>query len=362
VCINSLPTVIVAIWHLTQNGYEQFHEVLRRKKRDLFMQRPLRLLPRLSLVVATVAALVATGVFLRPPPTGLEPGPLVVMTAFAPDPGDVRSMLLDQWNRLNPNNRASFDYAPANFDQQHDRMVGDVKPEGEQRADIYVLDIVWMAEFTTRRYIQPLDESRLGERDLGDFVPKVLDTCYHDGKPWALPFNSDVGLIFHRSDIPGVAPPRTWDDYFGASAKATVAAARTSQPGIEAANAAQLAPEDEMLTITALEAIWAAGGRLIGPNGQPALTADRSRVDFGPADLAGIENLATASRDPDLVLTKDDEAKKATAELASQTFGDGRTLYMRNWPIARDAVGDKVPFAVTATCTTLLPNSAMRRG
>lgn len=345
VCINFLPNVIKTMWRLTTRNTEEIVDLLRGLNRIL--RRPLRWFGTGLVAVALVAA----GVALRPPPTDIEKGELVVMSAFGADQGDARSMLLEQWNRLNPDNPARFDYAPVNSDAQHDRMVNDAKPGAEQRADVYVLDIVWMAEFAARGYIQPLDRSTVRERDLGDFVPKVLDSCTYEGKLWALPLNSDVGLIYRRTGIPGLNNPQTWDDYFGATAKKTVAAARAGAPDIEAANAAQLSPDDEMLTITALEAIWAAGGRVVGPNGQAALTADGSEVEFGPVELAGLRKLADAAHDPDLVLTTDDEARKTSADVALQTFADGRTGYMRNWPVARDRIGDKVSFTTAAPPT-----------
>jgi multiple sugar transport system substrate-binding protein len=345
-CVNLLPNVVVGLWRMTRKKYEDIVELLSRLARTL--KRPVRS----GLVVIVVAAvLVAAGVIARPAVTGLEPGKLVVMTAFPPDPGDARSMLREQWNRLNPANPVEFDYAAVKADDQHDRMVNDAKPDGEHKADLYVLDVVWMTEFIERGYIRPLDQSRLSDRDLGDFVPKVLATCQRDDKLWALPLNSDVGLMFTRTDIPGVSPPQTWDDYFGAAAKATVTAARTTRPDIKAANAAQLSVDDEMLTITTMEAIWGSGGLVIGNNGQPAMSPDQHKVIFGPADLAGIKKLADASRDPDLVLTEDDEAKKTTAEVAAKTFSDGRTTYMRNWAVARDSLGDKVGFKATALPT-----------
>jgi multiple sugar transport system substrate-binding protein len=148
-----------------------------------------------------------------------------------------------------------------------------------------------------------------------------------------------------------VNKPESWDDYFGPTAKNAVAAAHAGHPGLEAANAAQLGVDDEMLTITALEAIWAVDGRVVGHNGQPALTSDRSEVEFGPNDLMGLKKLADASRDADLVLTADDEAKKSSAEAAGQAFVNGRTAYMRNWPVARGRIGDRVPFDASAPPT-----------
>lgn len=342
VCINILPGVVTTIWRLEKPDRPTFLGTWREPGRKRAV--------RVAGVVATVGVLVLASVWLRPARSGLEPGELVIMSAFPSDPGDSRTMLLQQWNRLNPNNRARFDHVPLSHDGQHARMVADAKPGGSQKADIYVLDIVWMAEFIRRGYIQQLDESTLPVSDQGDFIPKVLDTCRDDiGKLWALPLNSDVGLIYLRTDLPGMVAPKTWDDYFGAGAKNMVAAARAGHPDIKA-NAAQLSVTDEMLTITALEAIWAAGGRMVAPNGQVTLTPNQQEVEFGPEDRAAIKNLAAAANDPDLVLFGD-EPRRSTAELATRAFADGRTAYMRNWSVASENIGVTVPYLAVAPPT-----------
>lgn len=345
VCANILPGALREIWQLAGLDPEQVFASLKRLRA---VKRPWRV----ALVGVTTGALVAAGVALRPAPSDLEPGNLVIMTAAGADPGASRSIVLDQWNRLHPDNRARFVETPPDADAQHERMVDDAKPGGENQADLYVVDIVYMAEFIERGYLRPLDESTLSERDLGDFVPKVLRTCEDEnGNLWALPFNSDVGLMYYRTDIPGVEAPGSWDDYFGTAAKNTVAAARNAVPGIEAANAAQLSADDEMLTVTTMEAIWAAGGLSLGTNGQPTLTSNRTAVAFGPADELALQKLAAAVSDPDVVLTTDDEAKKTTATMAAQAFAAGRTVYTRNWPVASDTIGDQVPFKAIATPT-----------
>jgi multiple sugar transport system substrate-binding protein len=335
-CVGLLPIVITRIWQQPPLP-KTYDEFLTRLKN--FLKRP----ARVTMSVVATGAIVFVGLWIRPENPGLEPGPLRIMTAFPADPGDARSMLIDQWNRLNPDNHVEFEIAPLDADGQHERMVKDAQLGKDQTVDIYVLDIVWMAEFASRGYIRPLDRSRVSERDLGDFVTKVMETCDFDGNLWALPFNSDAGLIYRRTGIPGVRAPQNWDDYFGAAAKA----ARTSHPELDAANAAQLAPNDEMLTVTAFEAIWAAGGQLVAPNGQLLLTPDGSKVAFSNADKAGIKKLAAAAHDSDITLTREGEVFETTATVATQTFIDGRTAYMRNWPVARDVIGDKVSYDVS---------------
>jgi hypothetical protein len=117
-CINLLPTVATDIWRMKQPDRPRLSTLLRKGRGW-----------RVAGVVGTVVVLVLASVWWRP--WRVEPGDLVVMTAFPADPKDARTVLLEQWNRLNPNNRASFDYVAGSHDAQHIRMVRDARSGGE---------------------------------------------------------------------------------------------------------------------------------------------------------------------------------------------------------------------------------------
>jgi ABC-type glycerol-3-phosphate transport system substrate-binding protein len=343
ICINVLPKAIARIWR---------HPELLPRPGDLrwlvnLLKKPLRVL----LILVTVAAIVAAGIAAIPPPTGLEPGEIVVMTAFGEGPTDPRNVLFRQWSQSHPDNRVRVIPVPGEPDAQNERMVNDAKPGGKHEADVYVLDLVWMRQFIDNKYIRDLGaKASLPQADGGDFIPGVLATCTRDDTLWALPFNTDAGLIYYRTDVPGLAIPERWDGYFGQSAKAAAAAAKAGPYGIKAANAAQLADE-EILTITALEAIWAAGGRMVTENGDLTLTKDENEVYLSAEDLKGIENLAIAVKDADLVLTENGTAVKSTDNGAVASFQTGTTLFMRNWPVATDTLRKGVEYNVTASLT-----------
>ncbi|WP_211363400.1 extracellular solute-binding protein [Saccharothrix saharensis] len=311
-------------------------------------------------IALTMALIVAAGVALRPSPppdTGLEEGKLVVMTAFDESANDPRLMLIKLWNQLHPANQVEVVFVSGEPDQQNVRMVNDAKPDGAHEADVYVLDLVWMAQFREERYIRELDRSTLAGLD--DFVPKVFGTCVHEGKLWCLPLNTDVGLLYYRTDLPlAVKPPTKWEQYFGADA----AAAAAGTPQVDAANAAPLANE-EILTVMALEAMWAAGGKAFGENGDVAQNEDKTSVQLGAGDEIGLRELAAAAHDDRVVVTA--EARSTTDDVAVRTFADGRTLYMRNWPVARDGLRDRVGFGVAALPTAGVlggQNLAIRAG
>lgn len=290
-----------------------------------------------------------------PPPPGPEPGTIILMSAIDESERDPRYTLIQQWNTAHPDNKVELITVSGETDAQHASMVNDATEE--RKADVYVLDIVWMPEFIARGYIQRVDESRLGEYSDDQFIANVWQTCADmAGKRagrWALPFNADAGLMYYRPNI-GAPEPKSWDDYFGAPAKETLARIRSTPRvseaarSVEAANAAALARQ-EVLTVTALEAIWAAGGEVVNQSGVPVRSADGNEVVFDGNAQAGIRDLAAAVEDPDIVLPGSEEADES---VTAQAFEAGRVLMMRNWPVQYDVMmeGDQevLPFEVAA--------------
>jgi len=329
---------------------ERLPGTLRRRRDNL--KKPVRL------VTAVLAAVLVAGtaVVVQPPagPLDLEPGELTILSAFDESPSDPRRILINQWNQTHPDNQVIIEDVPGEPDQQHERMVNDASPKGGHEADVYVLDVVWMPEFIQNDFIRPLNESLRSSRD-EEFLPNVLATCrdlYGNREgTWALPLNSDAGLLFYRA---GVEPPTRWDDYLGSSARDALVRARTDPAvvdgaALQAASAAQFS-EEEILTVTALEAIWAAGGEVVNRDGKVVLNEDSSAVEFDDRARDAMKDLASAYVDRDLTL---EDAKDADEDRAVSAFNDGRTLFMRNWPVTYDKLvnssgRDAVPFEVTA--------------
>src|SRR5205814_1082771 len=114
--------------------------------------------------------------------------------------------LIQQWNRIHPNNKVDFVELPQIADATHSEMVA--RAQSGAAIDVYNLDVTWTAEFAQAGYLRPLDETRVDEEG---FVKKLLETCRYRDKLWALPFNSDAALLFYRND-PGLvsALPTRW--------------------------------------------------------------------------------------------------------------------------------------------------------
>jgi ABC-type glycerol-3-phosphate transport system substrate-binding protein len=317
------------------------------------LKNPRRIIPAIAVAAAWLLVVLLVIPPIISPPTSqpdLPAGDLVMMSAIDESPSDPRQILIRQWNQTHPHNIVHVMNVSGETDEQHRDMVTDAKKD--HKADVYLLDVVWMTEFIENGYIQRLDDAALST---DDFLDNVLRTCtdQYGGRDglWALPFNSDAGLLYYRTDIPRLAKPTTWDEYSGASAGAAFLAAKNN-PAIgaaaeklKAANAAQL-DDNEVRTVTGFEAMWAFGGEVVNLDGR--LVRSEGAVAFDSSARDGLEKLATAYRDPQITLPDEgmDEGKATTA------FKNGEVLFMRNWPVAYDELSTPdgrraVPFAVT---------------
>lgn len=266
---------------------------------------------------------------------GLEPGELVILSSRDESAGGQRQELIDQWNALHPQNPARIIPLPAQADAAHSEMVARAQSERTD-VDIYNLDVTWTAEFADAGYLRPLDESTV---DRSEFLPNPIETCVYENKLWALPFNTDAGLLYYRTDLVR-QPPGSWPQL------ARTTQAILADPGhdqrLKAGYAGQLA-HFEGLTVNALEAIQAAApGSEVVRNGKVAVRLD----DIN----AGIDLLRPTRNN--IVLA---ESLKYDESQSTQAFREGKVMFMRNWPVAyrvlnpptKESAGSAVPFTVS---------------
>ncbi|MBQ0849886.1 ABC transporter substrate-binding protein [Streptomyces sp. NPDC057620] len=240
-------------------------------------------------------------------------GPLTLATA-----GDLTGYLgplLDGWNRAHPGERVTLVELPDSADETHAQMATDLRGDGRGRFDVLNIDVAWTSEFAAAGWISPLPAGRF---PLDGFLPPVVDTATYDGRLYAVPYVTNAGLLLYRKDLldkEGVAPPRTWAEL---EEQARSIAPKYGLDGY----AGQFLPY-EGLTVNAAEAVYSAGGTILGDEGE------RVTVNSAAA-REGIGFLARGVRDgwiPRKALTYKEEESK-------QAFQDGRLLFLRNWPYA----------------------------
>ncbi|MBE1491583.1 extracellular solute-binding protein [Plantactinospora soyae] len=264
-----------------------------------------------------VAALVVTPILLLRGPEELEPGELVILSGGDDGVGGQRNALIELWNASHPRNPARIIELPEASDGQHAQMVNWAQTNPE--IDVFNLDVTWTAEFASTDRLRPIVESRLLDKPDEVFLKNPLSTCRYDGKLWAMPFNTDAGLLFYRRE-PGLRPPFDWSAITSASGRAL--AARPPGSPLEAGYTSQL-DSYEGLTVNALEALWAAGGELhVDRDGQVSVDRDRWTGALRPLTPGAASSVVL----PDALNQDENRSREA--------FRAGKVMFMRNWPVA----------------------------
>ncbi|MFH8498202.1 ABC transporter substrate-binding protein [Streptomyces coeruleorubidus] len=266
----------------------------------------------LLVLVVVLTGYVAAGAQAGEPAGGGR-GPLTLATA-----GDLTGYLgplLEGWNRTHPGEEVTLVELPDSADETQAQMATDLRDGDRSRFDVLNIDVNWTSEFAAAGWIRPLPRDRF---PLKTFLPPVVDTATYDGQLYAVPYVTNAGLLLYRKDIlakEGVRPPRTWAEL---ERYAKIIAPKYGLDGY----AGQFLPY-EGLTVNAAEAVYSAGGSILGDEGE------RVTVDSAAA-REGIGFLARGVREgwiPKEALTYKEEESK-------QAFQDGRLLFLRNWPYA----------------------------
>jgi multiple sugar transport system substrate-binding protein len=240
-------------------------------------------------------------------------GPLTLATA-----GDLTGYLgplLEGWNRTHPGEKVTLVELPDSADETYAQMVTDLRGGDRSRFDVLNIDVNWTSEFAAAGWIRALPRDRFPTKS---FLKPVVDTATYDGHLYAVPYVTNAGLLLYRKDIlakEGVPPPRTWAEL---EHDAKTIAPKYGLDGY----AGQFLPY-EGLTVNAAEAVYSAGGSILGDEG--------ARVTVNSAAAReGIGFLARGVREgwiPKKALTYKEEESK-------QAFQDGHLLFLRNWPYA----------------------------
>lgn len=119
-----------------------------------------------------------------------------------------RRRLFTSWNTTNAPTDKDVDVVELSpvADVKRNEMLAALQGDGCPRYDVVILDSAWTAEFAAAGLLEPVEDV---PRDR--FVPAALATGQWRGRQYALPFATDVGLLFRREGAPA---PLTWSDLY----------------------------------------------------------------------------------------------------------------------------------------------------
>lgn len=239
----------------------------------------------------------------------------------------IRQQLIDDWNerekKANSGYRARLVELPGSADEQRSQLLGALQ-SGSAVYDVVNLDVTWVPEFAAAGLIRPLPRDVLD----GDHIKSVADTARWGDEVYAVPFNSDVGLLYYRRDLLEAAGVQRTDLSAGLDwgQLEDLIEEIDEHPAVGAYQkgwTTQLAPY-EGRTVNAVEAFASAteGFHFTGADGH--YDADIAQLTAGVAELR---------RRTESPYTLQDAVHSDEAATMSD-FADGRTAFLRHWPYA----------------------------
>ncbi len=213
--------------------------------------------------------------------------------------------VIDNFNKANPEAKVKLLELPEDAGEQRRLQIQRLQAESTE-CDVLGMDVIWTAEYAAQGWL--LDVSDFISENGDKFIKSTVDTTEYEGKNWAVPFNSNAGFIYFRTDEVDQAPDN-WEDLYAEAAKGNGVVYQGFRY--------------EGLTVNFLELLYSAGGSVLSEDGTEA-TADSPEVkevlDFmakGIADGAAPKAVTTY---------KEEESRRA--------FESGNATFMRNWPYA----------------------------
>lgn len=219
-------------------------------------------------------------------------------------------LLVDRCNRLAQGRYTIIlNTLPRDADGQREQLVRRLAA-ADSGLDVLGLDVTWTAELAEAGWIRPWT-GEYERRARAGTLAKPLETATWEGRLYAAPYNTNVQLLWYRSDlIP--EPPQTWDGLMRASARL----------------AAQGRPHYGEVTGARYEGLVVWFNSLIQSAGGAILTPDGKRVQLGAPALTALAAMRAFARspaaDPSLSSMREDDVRLA--------MESGRAAYEINWP------------------------------
>jgi multiple sugar transport system substrate-binding protein len=213
--------------------------------------------------------------------------------------------VVDNFNKANPDANVKLLELPEDAGEQRRLQIQRLRAKNDE-CDVLGADVIWIPEYAGQGWLKDVTDfmSQNGDK----FIASTVDTTELDGKNYAVPFNSNAGFLYYRTDQVDQAP-ETWEDVY----KEAEAGNGVVYQGFRY----------EGLTVNFLELLYSAGGSVLSEDGKEA-TADSPEVKDVLTFMAdGIKSGAV----PKAVTTyKEEESRRA--------FESGNATFMRNWPYA----------------------------
>ncbi len=227
------------------------------------------------------------------------------------DPAPFRE-LIDTFRRAHPELEVVTQLLPNASDVAHQYFLTSLEG-GAAELDVFVIDVVWVAEFAKAGWIADLSSAFPAEKLRAELLPGPAEAVTLDGRVFAVPWYLDVGVLYYRTDLVPRAP-RTYEEL-----QQFARVARSRDPSLR--GYVWQGRQYEGLVCNVYEVIWGHGGE--------STQGSRLALDTSAAReaLTYLHGLVEEGLSPPSVTSSAEEE-------ARRVFQAGKAVFMRNWPYA----------------------------
>ncbi|XVU27092.1 ABC transporter-binding protein [Actinoplanes sp. CA-054009] len=214
-----------------------------------------------------------------------------------------RRLLVQMWNELNPYIKIEAVEINSSTRDQYEKF-------NSSRADIFNLDVIHIPKFAAEKRIVPITP----RNDISLLAPVRRLSARPDGDDfWAVPFNTDVGVLYRRvADKAEAGPDPTLAQVMASSSRSFVGQLDTVG-----------SQTDEAFLVNVLEHALSQDEAILDETGQLSFSLGQWRSALGP--------LAAAIRGRQV-------GAEAGEDDTNRTYQRNGLRYMRNWPVYYPAI------------------------
>src|SRR6266480_3320954 len=231
--------------------------------------------------------------------------------------------MVKQFNDANANAKVKLIELPTSADQQRAQQVQRLRAKSSE-CDVLGLDQIWMAEYVSQGWLYDLTDALSSRKS--QFIGSTSESATYQGKQWAIPFNTNAGFLYYRTDKVSTAP-KTWQEVY----------ADAKQDGGLVYQGASY----EGLTVNFLELLYTAGGKAISDDGKKATIDSPEAKQVLTFMQNGVKDGAVSHS---VSTYMEEESRRA--------FEAGKASLERQWPYAY-ALGQKSSIKGKFKITTL---------
>ncbi|XVV04755.1 ABC transporter substrate-binding protein [Actinosynnema sp. CA-248983] len=217
--------------------------------------------------------------------------------------------IVDRCNEQADGYQIVYHKLPREADGQREQMVRRLAAE-DSGMDVLGLDVTWTAELAKAGWIKEFTGSAKSQVENGT-LETPLNTARYEGRLYGAPDNTNVQLLWYRSDLVPT-PPRTWDEMI----KMATDLKDQGKPYLVVGQGKQY----EGLVVLFNTLVNSAGGQILDENGTKAIIDDNA--------VKALEVLKTFATSP----VVDPSFSNAAEDDARLAMENGKAAFQLNWP------------------------------